>query len=103
MEQLGGVPNRRRQFGGSYLGERMVGLLRRGVLVFEEALGTGELWGSVPLSWEVSGERYKRLGFDDPPPNLGFEDLLSQENLGLSPWALLTRTSACSKEHVQGC
>lgn len=29
------------------------------------ALGTGKVWGSVPPGWEVFGERYKRLGFDD--------------------------------------
>lgn len=33
--------------------------------MLEWALGTGEVRGSVPLSWEVPGERYKRLGFDD--------------------------------------
>lgn len=39
--------------------------------MFEGALGTGEVWCSVPLSWEVFGERHKRLGFDDPL-KLGF-------------------------------
>jgi len=34
--------------------------------MFEGSLGTGEVWGSVPLSWEVFGEKYKRLRFDDP-------------------------------------
>lgn len=36
-------------------------MIRRIALVFG-----GEVWDSVPLSWEVFGEKYKRLGFDDP-------------------------------------
>lgn len=47
------------------------------------------------------GEKYKRLGFDNPH-KLAVWGFLSQEILGLSPWALLTRTSACGEEHVQG-
>lgn len=36
------------------------------MLVLEGVLGTKEVSSSVPLVWEVYGERYKRLGFDNP-------------------------------------
>lgn len=36
------------------------------MLVLEGVLGTKEVWSSVPLVWEVFGEKYKRLGFDNP-------------------------------------
>lgn len=68
MEQLDAIPHLRKAVGGSYLGERIpwVPTKRRIILVLDEVLGTEEVWSSIPLVWEVFGERYKRLGFDNP-------------------------------------
>lgn len=71
------------------------------MLVLKGVLGTLEVWYSVSLVWGVFGERYKRLVFDSPL-KLAIWESPSQENLGLSLWALLTRTWTCGREHVQG-
>lgn len=71
------------------------------MLVLKGVLGTLEVWYSVSLVWGVFGERYKRLVLDSPL-KLAIWESPSQENLGLSLWALLTRTWTCGREHVQG-